>query len=77
MRHWSLKPFSFFASCGPRVVSQRQNIVVYPPENGIVERIEFLWRRLLDFKSVVNHAVQESSSAWRDTSRKGRSFPSA
>ncbi len=41
-----LEAFKLFASCGPGVVGERQNLAVYPFEYRIVKRIEFLLRRL-------------------------------
>ncbi len=42
-----LVAFQLFTSCDPGVVGQRQNFPVYPGEQRIVERIQFLLRRRL------------------------------
>ena len=45
-------PLQLLASCGPWVIRQRQNLTIYPAEQRIVQRIQFLLRRLLDFERI-------------------------
>src|ERR1035437_6881003 len=68
--------FQLFASHGPWVVCQRQNRPIYAGEQRVVERIQFLLRRLLDVERVFKHASQCASGGWRGIARKECPFPS-
>ena len=58
-----LVAFQLFAACRPRIVGQRQNLHVYTREQRIVERIQFLLRRLLNLERVFNHKGQPRGRA--------------
>src|SRR5579859_4777037 len=71
-----LVAFQLSASRGPGIVGQRQNLPVYAGKQRIVERIQFLLRRLLDFERVFNHEGACVSGGLRDIARRECPFPS-
>jgi hypothetical protein len=71
-----LVAFQLFASSRSGIFGQRQKFPVYLDEQLVIELIEFLLRRLLDFERVLNHAVGCVSGAMPDIVRKECSFPS-
>ena len=70
-----LLAFQFLASCGPGIVGQRQYLLVHAGEHCIVERIQFLSRRLLDLERVLIHAGGYVSGGLRGIARKEWPFP--
>jgi hypothetical protein len=68
--------FQLFASGGPGAVGKRQNLTVYSGKQRIIQRIQFLLRRLLDFERVFNHAGGYASGGWPGIARKECPFPS-
>ena len=71
-----LVAFQLFASCGPGIVRERQNFPVHAGEKRIIERIQFLLRRLLDFERVFNHVGGRVSGGLRGIAYKECPFPS-
>ena len=66
----------FFAPYGARIAGQRQNFPIQAAERRIVECIQFLLRRLLDFERVANHAGRGVSGGLHGIARKEWPFPS-
>ena len=49
-------PSQLIAPQRPRIVGQREDLPIYPGEQRIVKRVQFLQRRLLDVERKVRHA---------------------
>ena len=58
-----------FASRWPGIVGQGQDLPVNAGEHRIVERIQFLLRRLLEFEEILSHAVGRALADWPDIAR--------
>src|ERR1700736_1046127 len=73
---WVPVALQFLAPGGAWAIGQRQNFVIYASKQRIVQRIQFLLRRVLDFERVLNHAGVCTSADWRGIARKECPFPS-